>query len=410
MKNFLTACILLSSFLFIGNQVSGQTYDPFYGEVVNNSSYDILLDNLETYADFGVKRHGTMALNNAKEWIIDQYEGFGYSDIVEDPFSYFGNTSYNIIVTKTGSVYPDKYLIIDGHYDSVNGVGANDNGSGTVLILEIARLLANIDLEYSIKFIHFAGEEDGLRGSQHYVSNVVRPTNMDILLVFNIDQVGGVNGEANTRIVCERDESNPPYNNNASRIATDQLAECVRLYSDITPEISYAYGSDYVPFENNGEVITGLYESNESPYPHSSQDVISNMDIDFLHEVTKASIGASLHFAIVYDTTSMPIDTTTNDTMTVDTTLVGLNDHIFKASINIYPNPTNGNIAVDLGDYFQNTTLKLVGLDGKVLKVKKYTNSRLVDFNIEAPSGIYFLNIHTKDKQATFKIIKKGID
>jgi Zn-dependent M28 family amino/carboxypeptidase len=52
------------------------------------------------------------------------------------------------------------------HYDSIVGTGTNDNGSGVVTILEIARLLQkNIPTEYSIKF-KLSGEEDGLKGSQ----------------------------------------------------------------------------------------------------------------------------------------------------------------------------------------------------------------------------------------------------
>ena len=408
MKNLLTAFLLMFSITCLENTALCQTYNPFYGEIVDQCSYDIVLNNLNIFESFGVKEHGTVAQNNTKNWIKQKYASYGYTDIVEDPFSYGGNSTANVIITKTGLVYPDKYLIVDAHYDTRNGPGTNDNGTGTILLMEIARLLADIDLEYSIKFIHFSGEEDGLIGSQHYVNNVVNPDDLDILLVFNIDQVGGINGASNTKIVCERDQSNPSSNNAASDEATDQLATCVSLYSDLTPEISFAYGSDYVPFENNGEVITGLYESNESPYSHTVNDNLSNMDVDYAFEVIKASVGASLHFAIAIDSSGIPMDTTSVDTMTIDSTLVGLFDNTFKENITIYPNPTQGNISVDLGSELEAVEIKLINVNGQTIKNSTYYNTRSFNLNIDESAGIYFLRIGSANKQATFKLIKEN--
>src|SRR5690606_30845872 len=174
---------------------------------VENVSASNILDDLETFVDFGVKEPGTGAIEDAKDWILNRYQSLGYTNIETQDFNVFGETTSNIIITKTGSVYPNTFLIIDGHYDTVNGERANDNGSGTALILELARLLKDVDTEYSIKFIHFSGEEAGLIGSEYYVNQTVNPENLDIKLVLNIDQVGGVVGMNNNKITCDRDES-----------------------------------------------------------------------------------------------------------------------------------------------------------------------------------------------------------
>jgi len=103
----------------------------------------------------------------------------------------------------------------------------------------------------------------------------------------------------NNTITCERDEdNNPNANNSESAAATQILANSIELYSNLNTEISYAYASDYIPFENNGEIITGLYEKNESPFTHGPNDIIANMDIDYLFQITKGTLGAALHFAI----------------------------------------------------------------------------------------------------------------
>ena len=327
MKSFSRLAILFS--LFICFNTTAQVFNPYYNGLVDNVSASNILADLITFEDFGVKEPGTSEIDDAKNWIIGRYQSLGYTTIETQDFTVFGQNTSNIIVTKTGSLYPNTFLIIDGHYDTVNGPGANDNGSGTVLILELARLLKDIDTEYSIKFIHFSGEEEGLIGSEYYVNNTVIPENLDIKLVLNIDEVGGVAGQNNNTIICERDESPPNYNNAASALATQEMANCFRLYSNLQTQISYAYSSDYMPFENNGEVITGLYEANESPYTHGPNDIIDNMDPDYVFEVTKGTLSSALHFAVGREPLS-------------------ISENHLDVSLVLYPNPTRGTLNVHL--------------------------------------------------------------
>jgi hypothetical protein len=290
--------------IFVISITSAQTFNQFYGNIVSNTSQINVLNDLTAFENFGIKTVGSSALANTENWITSRYQSLGYTDVVLQPFTYSAGTSNNIIVTKTGTLYPNTFLIIDAHYDTINGPGTNDNGTGTVLLLELARLLKNVETEYSIKFIHFSGEEDGLVGSNYYVNNTVIPQNLDIRLVLNIDEVGGVNGMTNDTVVCERDLSSPQSNNAASNAATNSLAILIELYSNLETEISNAYASDYVPFENNGEIITGLYESNVSPVNHTINDNLANMDVPYAYEVIKGSLGAALEFAVAFETLS----------------------------------------------------------------------------------------------------------
>ncbi len=382
MKSFPQVAVLLCLFTFLTTHA--QVFNPYYNSVVENVSVSNILDDLETFVDFGVKEPGTGAIEDAKEWILNRYQSLGYTNIETQDFNVFGETTSNIIITKTGSVYPNTFLIIDGHYDTVNGEGANDNGSGTALILELARLLKDVDTEYSIKFIHFSGEEAGLIGSEYYVNQTVNPENLDIKLVLNIDQVGGVAGMNNNTITCERDESSPNSNNTASAQATQEMANCFGLYSNLQTTISFAYGSDYVPFENNGEVITGLYETNESPYTHSPDDVIENMDPQYVFEVTKGALGSALHFAVARET-------------------LGISENSLASSIVLYPNPSQGMLEVHfntpLSEPLEMSVFDVLGKMVYSTTLTLNTNSIDVSFLENGPYIAVFQNEKTTHTQ-----------
>jgi peptidase M28-like protein/immune inhibitor InhA-like protein/type IX secretion system substrate protein len=271
--------------------------DPFIQNIVNQVSGDSILAYLQQLESLGLKNPGSTELEDARDWLSAKYQSYGYTDVVYHDFSYSSFTLQNIVVTKTGTVQPDVTLIIDGHYDTIGGPGVNDNGSGVAVILEVARLLANIDCQYTIKFINFSAEEQGLVGSSAYVTNVAVPQNMNILLVFNIDEVGGDAALVNNTITCERDEGSPTGNNAASAAYTDTLATITQEYSTLNTQIAHAYGSDYMPFEDAGFVITGYYETNESTYPHGPNDILANMDPAYVTEITKGAVAAALHFA-----------------------------------------------------------------------------------------------------------------
>lgn len=341
----LTSTLLI---LFALNLSYAQSFNQFYADVVNNTSETNVLNDLTTFENFGVKNVGSQALTNTENWITSRYQSLGYSNVELQEFSYSAGTSNNIIVTKTGTTYPNTFVIIDGHYDTINGPGTNDNGTGTVLILELARLLKDVDTEYSIKFIHFSGEEDGLVGSNYYVNNTVIPQSLDIKVVFNIDEVGGVNGVTNDTVTCERDLSNPQSNNAASNAATMVLANCIELYSNLESEISFAFASDYVPFENNGEIITGLYETNVSPVNHTANDNLSNMDVTYAYEVIKGALGAAMEFAVAFETLSE--DEINN----------------LENSISISPNPSHNYLTISFKKPLEQAVdFKLIDMLGK---------------------------------------------
>ena len=370
---------LICSLLLFG-QAFSQNHNAYYQSLVDQVNKNNIIQYLNDLESFGEKTLGSDGEADALQWLISNYQSWGYDNIETHKVNAYGQTGYNLIVTKTGTVHPETFVIIDGHYDSINGPGTNDNGSGTSVILELARILVDVNTEYSIKFIHFTAEEWGLIGSQQYVDEIVVPENLDIKLVLNIDEIGGIAGMNNDTVVCERDESSPSYNNAASAQATVELANSIELYSVLNTTFDYAYGSDYVPFQEKGYVITGLYEFNESPYPHSPNDTLSNLDTEYIYQIAKGTLGALAFFSVAYDNLN------TTDLNTKD--------------IQIYPNPADDFIKIS-GVQSKNKIQLFDGLGAKVFEAKDRLEQDLIIDLRHLTNGIYTLKIN----ELSYKII-----
>lgn len=395
--NLIKRSLFISLFaVFTTNISTAQTFVPAYGSIVSQCSQTNITTNLTEYEALGIKRRGTAPLQNTLDWLKNKYISYGYttSQLQEYSYTYSGSTAIckNLVVTKIGTLYPNTFLIVCGHYDSITGTGTNDNGSGVVSILEIARLLQNVPTEYSIKFINFSGEEDGLKGSQNYVSAVVNSTTpkLNIKLVFNLDEVGGVAGVVNNTITCEKDTSSPTTNNATSATLTNQLITCVGLYSPLQTYLSYAYASDYMSFQSNNEIITGFFETNETTHKHTVTDLLVNMDPIYNYNVAKAAIGATLHFAQASTST--------------------LENQNFENDFNVsfFPNPIKDTLHISLGNLPEtNYKFSIVDINGKTVLQKEFTNATLIE-SIEInqfPKGIYLGVLQTNDKRITKKIV-----
>jgi aminopeptidase YwaD len=365
MQNKLKIVIIFFFIIFSKNLFS-QTFQQAYQNIVNQVSQQNVLDDLTQFEALGRKAQGNAALVNTLDWLKNKYLSYGYSasQMSEHTYTYNSTTNKNLIITKIGTVYPNIFVIIDGHYDTLNGTGTNDNGSGIACILETARLLQNVPTEYSIKFINFSCEEDGLIGSQRYVSQIVNSTTpkLNIRLVLNIDEVGGVDSLTNDTITCERDTNNNPSTNNAqSTTFTNQLMNIVGLYSPLTAFLSYAYASDYMSFQSNNEIITGLFEKNETTHKHTTSDYLIYMDPVYNYKVAKVAVGAMLHFAIA--STALATTNFEND---------------FQVSF--FPNPSKDILNINLGSLLDSDyTFSLIDINGKTVFKKEIQNAKQIE-------------------------------
>lgn len=165
-------------------------------------------------------------------------------------------TGRNLIARQADSTQPK--AIIGGHYDSVAGSpGANDNASGTVVVLEIARRLAGTPQAERIWFIAFDGEEDGLHGSRAFVDRATSQFLSQLSAMINFDMVGvnrelKVGGTASLATLAKKDDS--------------------------LSQIGAIGGSDHLPFAN-AKVPVLFFTRGLDPNYHTPEDLEVNSQL-----------------------------------------------------------------------------------------------------------------------------------
>jgi hypothetical protein len=109
--------------------------------------------------------------------------------------TFYNAPSANVVGQLDGTLWPDEHLVLGGHHDTVLcAPGGNDNASGTIAVLETARVLARLkrDLDVSpgrpIRFVTYSGEEQGFQGAIAYVDGHYGPEPPPRLAI-NLDEL-----------------------------------------------------------------------------------------------------------------------------------------------------------------------------------------------------------------------------
>jgi aminopeptidase YwaD len=178
----------------------------------------------------------------------------------------------NITGFVRGSIYPDSFIFITAHYDHLGEMGkgiyfpgANDNASGTSMLMDIARYFANAKVKpaYSIGFIAFAGEEAGLVGSKYYTTHPIVPLD-HIAFLINMDLMA--NGQDGMMVV----------NGSVFPHAFSKLVQINDSghYLKLINKRGKAANSDHYWFSENGVHAFFFYLLGDYPYYHDIYDTV----------------------------------------------------------------------------------------------------------------------------------------
>jgi aminopeptidase YwaD len=190
-----------------------------------------------------------------------------------------GLTSYNVLANRPGTGRPggeNDALMVCAHYDSVIGApGANDDGSGTALTLEVARVMRSLPTGLDLRFSLWGSEEQGLIGSRYHVRQLDQPARDRLLGVWNNDMVA-TSWDPATRYWVLSFDGRPNLVNTSVIAAAERLG-----YAPSLSPVTTRGASDHQSFQEvgiassnfswRGEASPALLEP---PY-HSPEDTVA---------------------------------------------------------------------------------------------------------------------------------------
>jgi hypothetical protein len=314
-----------------GTAAADSKADPQIAAALQQISAQRIQANIEKLVSFGTRStlsaqdEASIAagrgIGAAREWIKAEFERYskdcgGCLEVKTDSFTEEPTeripkateiTNVYAVLKGTDAANAKRVVLVTGHYDSRNSdnfdvsadaPGANDDGSGTAVSLECARVLSKMRFPATIIFLTVAGEEQGLNGSRHFAQMVkdkmVKEQGWDLEAVLNNDIVGGdKSAEQDHSVVRVFSEGVPAAateqdirrirglggeSDSGSRQLARYIADVGRVYgAGPTPMLvfrldRYLRGGDHYSFNQQGFAAVRFTEFRED-FHHQHQNV-----------------------------------------------------------------------------------------------------------------------------------------
>jgi hypothetical protein len=308
--------------------------DPQIAAALRQVSAQRIQANIEKLVSFGTRLTisaqdpaaiaAGRGVGAAREWIKSEFERYskdcgGCLEVKTDSFTQEPAdripkateiTNVYAVLKGTDAANAKRIVLVTGHYDSrnsdtldVNGdaPGANDDGSGTAVSLECARVLSKMRFPATIIFLTVAGEEQGLNGSGHF-AKLAKNESWDLQAALNNDIVGGDRSEEQDHSVVRVFSEGVPAaateqdlrrirglggeSDSGSRQLARYVAEVGRTYdAGVKPTLvfrldRYLRGGDHYSFNQQGFAAVRFTEYRED-FHHQHQNVRTENGIEY---------------------------------------------------------------------------------------------------------------------------------
>jgi hypothetical protein len=265
--------------------------DPLIGAIVDSVSRENLGALIKSLQDFGTRRTGTPGCDAAEIFVANYFHRQGLPAAVQEPAAGRGRA---VVGELKGTSFPDDVVIVCAHLDSTSpepetlAPGADDDASGTAAVMEAARILARRPMDYTVRFIAFTGEEQGLYGSGGYAFGAYAADDR-IVGVVNLDMIAYAD---------RMPEDLDVFVNSASewmgyRIAQDAGAYAgLAVKTRVDPSMIY---SDHASFWDFGYAALLAIEDEplRNPYYHLTGDTLDTLNLGFCAQATKAALATT---------------------------------------------------------------------------------------------------------------------
>lgn len=237
---------------------------------------------------------GTHEAALAAAYLREYYAGLG----LQTELWPYGTAGWvNVVAVQPGWLYPEESYILCAHYDSTSSTpltqapGADDNASGVAAVMAAAEVLSSQPFAYTIRYVHFSGEEQGLWGSTAYAHQLAL-LGERIAGVINLDMLGW-DGDSRPKFDVHAGAPQSP-----SAALGTAFADLVLQYQlPISVEVHLgprAMGwSDHAPFWHEGYPAVLLIEDEEdfNPYYHTPQDRAVHLAPEYFAVGARAAVG-----------------------------------------------------------------------------------------------------------------------
>jgi aminopeptidase YwaD len=373
-------------------------FDPSIQRIVDSVKTDTLWKNLTSIQT--IQRYTkNSASQTTADFFKNYFKSMGFDTVYLQNFT-IPSTSFvspNIIAVKYGDEKPDSIFLACGHWDVYASMapGSDDNGSGTVSVLEAARVLANYKFKKTLKFCLVSGEEQGLYGSEAFVNTIGSTDRIGAAL--NLDMVSYQQSGQPLRIGM--------FPKSGTTVLYNKALALQQLYVpgiEVRKDLGCSYDcTDIYSFWNagyDGLFFTESYSfgNYETPYYHTSNDLINTSanSKDKLSLTTKIVVACLATWAELSTTIS-----------------IAENTNIIFNSIN-FPNPFTGiteikyslsrssDITITITNVFGKQVAKLI--DNEFI----YEGEHSVIFDASGlSSGIYFYQLQSDNNSVTGKMM-----
>jgi hypothetical protein len=334
--------------------------NPQVRKIMDDVSEDRMKAILEKLVSFGTRNtmsnqddpaHGVGA---ARQWILNEFKS--YSPRLQVRFDKYRVKKqgqrifkdvdlWNVIAVLPGTKFPESQILISAHYDSLNlgnrppgggaaagpgseaplpigerpqmtleefeknaelpAPGACDDGSGVSAVMELARVMSHYEFDKTLVFVAFAGEEQGLIGS-NLLSAKSHKENQIIEAVLNNDIIGtdtSGNGRfGNTSVSVYSDETMDSPSQQLARYAREIGERYMPAFKVNTMFLGdrLGRGGDHTPFQLEGYAAVRFSTPNEIyANQHHATDLLENMSVPYTARVARinAVVAASLAMA-----------------------------------------------------------------------------------------------------------------
>lgn len=243
--------------------------------------------------------------NNLKvrSWIKKEFEDLGLYSVYQGQYD-------NVIGTYDGVLMSECKIIIGGHYDSVpKSLGADDNASAIAGLLAVAKALKEISPALPILFVAFNREEDGLIGSNEFVSMLPKTLQKQLKAVHILEMIGYCSHERKSQfipqglpikvsdvgnfiaIISNKDSNHLVKNilKVSEKTQATLKVKALKVFFGFEKYFPHLSRSDHAPFwqENIPALMWTDTSEFRNPHYHKASDSPDTLDYEFMHSVVE---------------------------------------------------------------------------------------------------------------------------